>query len=194
MRIPPRALALAALALLATACSTSETAIGQGMASIVVPIPASGSPFPALPSPSSDVPPLAQIPVAGGVYVGRAQLGRTNLAGVSHRPQRILWSLRPRCASVACPVLLVSKSGGFSLLLRRSGAGYRGLTHRRGFFTCAGKPEGVTLRVTLQPSVSSVIEGRRFATRVEATLQNKSVPSPRCRRSYLNTTVVATRR
>jgi hypothetical protein len=198
MRIPPRVVVLAAFALLAGACSARDAAVGQGMASIVVPIPASAapsvgtSPSPA-PSPSSNAPPPSQTPLAGGVYVGRARLARTNLTGVSHRPQRIRWGLRPRCVSANCPVLLLSKSGGFTLLLHRHGDTYGGFTRRRGFFTCVGKPERVTLRIVLRATASTQIGGRWFATRIAATLENVSVPSPRCRRSYLNTVIVANR-
>jgi hypothetical protein len=193
MRIPPRAVALAACALLlATACSGGG-AIGQGMASIVVPVPA--SPLPSLApssSPSPNGPSLLGTSVSG-VYGGHARLTRSNVRGVSHRPQRIHWVLRPRCGSPQCPVLLISKSGGFSLLLRRRGAIYRGFTVRTGFFSCAGKPERVTLRIVVQPTASAVIANATVATRIAATLRNVSVPSPRCRRSYLSTAVVANR-
>ena len=82
MRIPPRAVALAACALLlATACSAGGGAIGQGMASIVVPVPA--SPLPSLTpssSPSPNGPSLLGTSVSG-VYGGHARLTRSNVRG-----------------------------------------------------------------------------------------------------------------
>jgi hypothetical protein len=197
MRIPPRLLGLACVALLGAACTAKDAAVGQGLASIVVPIPASAAPSTSptpTPSPSPNAtPPIEMVPVAGGAYVGHARLARTNLPGVSHRSQRIRWGLRPRCVSANCPVRLLSKSGGFTVLLHRQGAVYRGFTRRRGFFTCAGKPERVTLRIVLTPAGPTVLGGRWVATRVSATLKNVSVPSPTCRRSFLNTVVVASR-
>jgi hypothetical protein len=191
MRLPLVALTLAALGLLATACSSGDAAVGHGLASVVVPIPVSPS---STTPPSSSVDPstLALTPVSG-VYAGLAHLTSTNVNGVSHRPQRIHWSFRPRCGSADCPVQLVSKSGGFSVLLHRHGPAYEGSTRRNGFFSCAGKPERVTLRIVVQPTESATLGNGRVAARIAATLRNVSVPSPKCRRSYLNTTVAANR-
>ncbi len=190
MRIRTSAVVLATVTVLATGCSSGGTAVGLGIGSIVVPVPASAAPAP---SPSSDRPPLSQTPV-GGVYVGVARLAGTNVGGVSRRAQRIHWVLRPHCGSAACAVRLVSRSGGFSLVLRRRGPTYRGSTLRPGFLSCAARPEDVTLRVVLRATASARTAGGWIATRVWATLRNVSVPSPRCRRSYLITTAVARRR
>jgi hypothetical protein len=91
-------------------------------------------------------------------------------------------------------VRLVSKSGGYAVVLHRRGGRYVGGTARPGFFTCAGRPERVRLRVVLRPVASAETADGWVVTRVEATLRNVSVPTARCRRSFLITAVVARRR
>lgn len=145
------------------------------------------------PSPTAVRPPLRATRVSG-VYVGRARLARTDVQGVSHRAQHIRWVMRPRCASGACAVRLVSKSGHYTVVLRRRGAHYVGVTSRPGFFTCAGRPERVRLRVVLRPVASAQVDGAWLVTRVVARLRNVSVPTRRCRRSFLDTAVAARRR
>lgn len=154
--------------------------------------------FPPL-SPSSPPPTAAPRPPLratrlSGVYVGRAHLVRTDVQGVSHRVQHIRWVVRPRCASGSCPVRLVSKSGNYTVVLHRRGAHYVGITARPGFFTCAGRPERVGLRLVLRPVASARFAGGWVVTRVVARLRNVSVPTMRCRRSFLNTAVAARRR
>jgi hypothetical protein len=154
-------------------------------------------PAPSPPPTSSAAPTPQPAPVltrVGGLYVGAARLVRTDVKGVSRHPQRIRWILRPRCPSGACALRLVSKSGGYSVLLRRHGRRYTGTTARPGFFTCAGAPEAVVLRVVLTPVASARVAGAWIVSRLVATLRNVSVPTPRCRRSFLVTTVVARRR
>jgi hypothetical protein len=90
-------------------------------------------------------------------------------------------------------VRIVSGSGHYRGVLRPHGRAYRGSISRRGFFTCAGAPERVTLRIVLTPAASERVNGRWRATRLVARLVNISARTPPCGRSYLITNVVAER-
>lgn len=155
-------------------------------------------PMPTSPAGSNPPSPVARPALrrtrVSGVYTGRARLVRTDVRGVSHRAQRIRWILRPRCPSGACAVRLVSTSGGYDVVLHRHGARYVGVTARPGFFTCAGSPERVRLRVAMVPTASARIDHEWIVTRVRARLRNVSAPSVRCHRSFLVTVVEAQRR